>query len=282
MIEYWIVDAGYRALVWLGPVGAVVWIAAGAIAWPASREIRRRWPAARAPIRVWAVAFASAGAALLALELAGVIFSNRWVAAGNWHWTVLSFTPLIPFAIALLLTLRRADASGLNGASRLAHRVAALLFCFLCLVFVQRISLAARFPFLGGEFHAMFAHTRDGYPVAARLAWVASTVALGFTAGALVLLVPVRWWVLALVASGLGLRHWWPVLTWEPTSPAFDALAWQLFVALPAGVFAIVGLAELLRRRLPTLTLSPDRVLHTQSPSHAPPNVPTRHPDPNP
>lgn len=266
MIEYLIVDGAYRALAWLGPVGAIVGVAAGAIVWPmaASRQSRRRCPRGWALIRVWAAAMLGAGAALLALELAGVIFANRWFAAGNWYWTVLPFTPLIPLALALVLTLRRSHALGFPRKSRLAHSAATLFFCFLCLLFVQRISLSVMFPFAGGEFHAMFAHTREGYPAAARLTWAVSALALGLTAAALVILVPVRWWILALVASGVGMRHWWPVLTWEPKSPGFDALARQLLIALPPVVFAIVGLAEWLRRRVSI----PAPALHTSSAPH--------------
>lgn len=249
-MEDLLVDAAFRALVWLGRVGALVGVAIGAIVWLlASRaEPRRRCP--RTGVRVWAIAIAAAGATLSAVELVLPLFPNLWLASGRWYWTVLPFTPLLPLALAFGLTLRHADASEMHGRRRFAHAAATLLFCFLCLVFVQRISLAAVFPFAGGEFHAMFAHTGgQGYQPAALLTWASSTLALGLTSAALVLLIPVRWWVVALVASGVGLLHWWDVVTWARQSSEFNLQAWLLLLTLPLALFAVAGFASALRRR---------------------------------
>lgn len=49
--------------------------------------------------------------------------------------------------------------------------------------------------------------------------------------------IPLPWWVTALLACGVGLKHWWQVVAWPwGVSPRFHQLAVALFVALPGTV----------------------------------------------
>lgn len=107
------------------------------------------------------------------------------------------------------------------------------------------------FPFIGGEFHAMFAYS-DGHLPAA---WVAFRVHVGAVCAVAAVLVAagyrLPWTVLALAAALTAGSYWWDVYTWPRGQPAaFHRTAGLLLAAIPPLAFAACGAAHALRRRL--------------------------------
>jgi hypothetical protein len=114
-----------------------------------------------------------------------------------------------------------------------------------------RLASAYRFPYLGGEFHAMFAGS-DGYLPAAYLAF---SVHVGTVCAVAALLVAggyrLPWGVVALAAAVTAGGYWWHVYTWpRGQSEVFHRTSGLLFIAIPVIAFAACAAAHALRRRV--------------------------------
>lgn len=156
-------------------------------------------------------------------------------------------TPVLPVFYALHQTLAAAFPVRAESRNRSAL-VPWMGFAALLLTFVREGALYARFPFAGGEFHAMFAYTREGRMDPALVAWSTSVLAVGLCAAVLVWAVPLRWWWLGLIGGAVAWRHWWDVITWRAQSPHFHRAAIGLMIAMPIVILALCGAAEWLRR----------------------------------
>jgi hypothetical protein len=111
------------------------------------------------------------------------------------------------------------------------------------------VASSLRFPFAGGEFHAMFAYTGGHLPAA----FLAYRVRVGAVCLVAVLLVAagyrLRWQLLALAASMTAAGYWWDVYTWHRgQSEVFHRTAGMLLLAIPVIAFAACGAAHALRR----------------------------------
>jgi hypothetical protein len=227
--------------------------------WFATRRAVRRPRSSRslAIVRVWAGMLALSCVILLATQALALLDPTD---GPRLLWNALEalvVAVLVPPMHALRTTLLRfvgrpGDGGG-PGAEWL-RRVSWVLFAALALLWLHVAAMVARFPFGGGEFHAMFAYTQEGRIDVAHLAWRWSVGILGITAVVFAVWIPLRWWVTALLACAVGMWHWWHVVTWEyPVSARFHQHAVALFVALPVTVLLIaaagVGIRHVVARR---------------------------------
>ena len=95
---------------------------------------------------------------------------------------------------------------------------------------------------------------RPGRIGVAHLVWQWSVGILGVAAILFAVWIPLGWWVTALMACGVGMMHWWGVVTWRlPVSRYFHQTAITLFVALPVTVLLIAaagaGIRHVVARR---------------------------------
>lgn len=232
-------------LIALPPV-AVVWL----IAWRT-----QRLPGARpavALVRLWAAMLGlSCAALLLAWFLDSHTTDSPYWRLGRGLTEVLVMTALAGPVYALRFTVASAFSRWPHAGSRLGRQVSAaawIVFSAVVLLCVHAMLMSAVFPWGGGEFHAMFAYTSQGRLGAALSAWRASVFILGLAAVAFPVWVPLRWWVITLLAILVGVDHWWAVYAWRPQSPGFHrAVTWLLF-AMPVVILLLSGAGAWLRR----------------------------------
>lgn len=233
------------------PVLVAIWIAA-------RRAIRRPRPSrSLAIVRVWAAMLALSCVILLVAQGLALLDPTDGPPLLWYVLEALVVAVLVPPMHALRTTLLRfvgrpGDGGG-PGAEWL-RRVSWVLFAAFALLVLHVMAMGARFPWGGGEFHAMFAYTSEGRIDVAHLAWRWSVGILGVAATLFASWIPLRWWVTALLACAVGMWHWWHVVAWEfPVSPRFHQHAIALFIALPPTVLLIaaagVGIRRIARRR---------------------------------
>jgi hypothetical protein len=132
------------------------------------------------------------------------------------------------------------DLSMRQSAAAVARYLGAAVICWLAV----RVVAAIRYPFGGGEFHAIFAYP-DGSVDVARgvfLTYLATSVAI---ASLLVLLgYRISWWAIAAVASLVCLDAWWQVCSFEYNLPEVRSPAMWLLPVIPVVTTVIAYLAH--------------------------------------
>lgn len=243
-LVFWIESVTPRGPLLALPVLAAAWLTA-------RRSPRYRATPAAGLVRLWTLML-GLGCTTLLLAWAIASYSNDQTL--SWHHSVINalllVVPVGP-AHALRTTLAMALARLPGGDSRLAEAVrgtAWILFSGIVLLCLHAMLMDFAFPFGGGEFHAMFAYTHAGRPEAALAAWRASVLILGLAALVFPAWIPLPWWVHALLASGVGVQHWWMVCTWQPQSAAFHQAVMRLLVAMPVTILLLTGTGAWLRR----------------------------------
>lgn len=107
-----------------------------------------------------------------------------------------------------------------------------------------------RFPFGGGEWHAIFAYS-DGYRPAALLAF---RVYLGTVCAAAALLIglryPLHWAVVGLAAAAVGVVYWWDIFTYRHQRESFRITLGLMMLAIPPLCFAVCGAVQYVRTAL--------------------------------
>ncbi|HEY0152792.1 MAG TPA: hypothetical protein VGB92_12400 [Longimicrobium sp.] len=128
-------------------------------------------------------------------------------------------------------------------------RLARLLgFGFLCWLALHLVA-AYRYPFAGGEFHAIFAYPRGTFDVARGVFLTYLITTAFFTSLGVLLLSRSAWWGIALVASAVCLEAWWQVCSFEYSIPAIRGPAMRLLPVIPLVVFAVASLTHWTRSR---------------------------------
>ena len=128
----------------------------------------------------------------------------------------------------------------------LARLLAAGALCWIAL----RVVSMVRYPFGGGEFHAIFAYP-DGTFDDARgvfLTYLATAVAV--TALLVVAGYRASWWAIAGIASLVCLDSWWQVCTFEYGFPAVRDPAMRLLPVIPIAIATAGYVAHRIRARL--------------------------------
>lgn len=114
----------------------------------------------------------------------------------------------------------------------LARLLAAGAACWIAI----RLVAAIRYPFGGGEFHAIFAYPDGTFDVARGvfLTYLGTAVAVA----ALLILAGFRvsWWGIAAIASVVCLDAWWQVCSFGYGSPAVRDPAVRLIPVIPVVV----------------------------------------------
>lgn len=194
------------------PVLVAIWIAAG-------RAMRRpRSSRVIELIRVWA-AMLALSCVILLVDWAITRGDPAHASPGLWRMAQALLAaavaaPVHALRTTLLRFIGRPGDGGGPGAEWL-RRVSWLLFAALALLWLHVAAMEARFPWGGGEFHAMFAYTQEGRIDVEHLAWRWSVGILGAAAILFAAWIPLRWWVTALMACAVGMWHWWHVVTWR-------------------------------------------------------------------
>lgn len=121
--------------------------------------------------------------------------------------------------------------------------LAAGVLCWLTI----RAAALYRYPFGGGEFHAIFAYPSGSFDAAGGvfLAYLGSATAL--TALLVLLGYRLAWWAVALVASAVCLDAWWQVCSFEYTIPQIQTPALRLLPVIPVALLATAALMDRLR-----------------------------------
>lgn len=237
-------------VMWLQEITPVVPLAALPVLvaiWIAARRAMRRPRPSRAIelIRVWA-AMLALSCAILLVDWAITRGDPADASPGLWNLAQALLAaavaaPVHAVRTTLLRFIGRPGDGGGPGAEWL-RRVSWMLFAAFALLLLHVMAMGARFPWGGGEFHAMFAYTQEGRIDVAHLAWRWSVGILGAASILFAVWIPLRWWVTALMACAVGMWHWWGVVAWEfPVSARFHQTAITLFVALPLAVLAIAA-----------------------------------------
>jgi len=129
---------------------------------------------------------------------------------------------------------------------RLVRLLGLGFLCWLALYIVA----AYRYPFAGGEFHAIFAYPRGTFDVARGvfLTYLATTAV--FTSLAVLLVSRSAWWAIALVASAVCLEAWWQVCSFEYSIPPIREPAMRLLPVIPLVVVMVAWLTHWTRGRV--------------------------------
>lgn len=239
----WAPPAVYAAAL---PVFVAIWLAA-------RRAMRRPRPSrSLAIVRLWTAMLALSCVILLVMGAVSLLDpTDGPPVLWNVMYALLA-AALAPPAHALrttLLLLAGRPGDGGGAGAEWTRRVAWVLLASLMLLWLHSAAMAVRFPFGGGELHAMFAYTQEGRIDAAHLAWRWIVGTLGVAAVVFAAWIPLRGWVSALLACAVGMLHWWQVVAWPfAVSARFHQHAVALFVALPVTVLLIAAAGEGIRR----------------------------------
>ena len=126
-----------------------------------------------------------------------------------------------------------------------------LLGCAVLFVFTTGLALSMVFPIGGGQFHAIFAYSDEGRLQPALVTYIVEVGALALTAlSLLVLHYPLRWWVVASVASCVGISEWWLVCSWEPQSIDFNKVVMLLLPIIPTVIFFVCAVVTWYQRAI--------------------------------
>jgi hypothetical protein len=127
-----------------------------------------------------------------------------------------------------------------RSAAVVARCLGAAVICWIAL----RLIATIRYPFGGGEFHAIFAYPDGSFHVAGGvfLTYLATSVAI---ASLLVLLgYRISWWAIAAVASLVCLDAWWQVCSFEYNLPEVRNPAMRLLPVIPLVTAVVAYLAH--------------------------------------
>ena len=127
-----------------------------------------------------------------------------------------------------------------QSATALARSLGAGVICWISL----RVVATIRYPFGGGEFHAIFAYPDGSFDVAwgVFLTYLTTSVAIA----ALLVLAGYRtsWWAIAAVASLACLDAWWQVCSFEYSFPEVRDPAMRLLPVIPVVTAGVAYLAH--------------------------------------
>lgn len=101
------------------------------------------------------------------------------------------------------------------------------------LIVVLDLALSLAFPMGGGRYHAIFAYTKEGRLGNAYAAYIIALTSLALASVALVWFRSTHWWIVALVASTVGVWSWWSVCSWQPQSDMFHQSVLRLLPGIP-------------------------------------------------
>lgn len=122
----------------------------------------------------------------------------------------------------------------------LARFLGAGVLCWIAL----RVVVTIRYPFGGGEFHAIFAYPTGSFDTAwgVFLTYLATSVAIA----ALLVVTGYRisWWAIAAVASLVCLHAWWQVCSFEYSFPEVRDQAMRLLPVIPVLITVVAYLAH--------------------------------------
>ena len=128
----------------------------------------------------------------------------------------------------------------------LAWLLAAGALCWIAL----RVVAAVRYPFGGGEFHAIFAYPKGTFDAARGVFLTYLGTAVAVTAFLVVVGYRAAWWALAGIASLVCLEAWWQVCTFEYGFPAVRDPAMRLLPVIPIVIATAAYLAHRVRAQV--------------------------------
>jgi hypothetical protein len=121
-----------------------------------------------------------------------------------------------------------------------ARLLAAGAFCWIALRLVAMI----RYPFGGGEFHAIFAYPEATFNAARGVFLTYLTTAAAGAAFLIVVGYRVSWWAIAAIASVVCLDAWWQVCSFEYGYPEVREPAVRLLPVIPVVIVLVACLAH--------------------------------------
>jgi hypothetical protein len=128
----------------------------------------------------------------------------------------------------------------------LARLLAAGALCWIAL----RVVSFVRYPFGGGEFHAIFAYPDGTFDDARAVFLTYLATAAAVTAFLVMAGYRAAWWAIAGITSLVCLDSWWQVCTFGYSVPWVRGPAMRLLPVIPIAIATVAYVAHRIRARV--------------------------------